>query len=175
MNPDSLILKKPYYYIKPWGGRGLANNKTAALVEKMTAPVIETLGYDLVDVEYTKEGSRYILRFFIDKPGGINHDDCELVSGEVGTLLDEEDPIPNAYYLEVSSPGLERPLKKNSDFLRYKGYMIKVTTFAPIEGKKKIIGKLAGLVDGNIVLEDKDKTLSIPLEQIASARLHVDF
>lgn len=153
----------------------MANNKTAALVERMAAPVIEELGYDLVDVEYTKEGSRYILRFFIDKTGGINHDDCELVSREVGILLDEKDPIPNAYYMEVSSPGLERPLKKNRDFLRYKGYMIKVTTFAPIEGKKKIIGKLVDLVDDYIVLEDKGRTLSIPLKQMASARLHVDF
>lgn len=152
----------------------MANNNTAALVEKITAPVIEELGYDLVDVEYIKEGDRYILRFFIDKPGGINHDDCELVSKELDVLLDEKDPILHTYYMEVSSPGLERPLNKNSDFIRYKGYMIRVTTYVPIEGKKKIIGKLLGLEEDNVVLECKDSIRSIPLKQMASARLHID-
>ncbi len=152
----------------------MVNNNTATLVEKVTAPVVEELGYELVDVEFVKEGGRHILRFYIDKPEGILHDDCELVSRELDALLDEIDPIPQNYYLEVSSPGLERPLKKTRDFIRFKDRMIKVTTFVPVEGRKKLIGKLLGLEDGNIILEVKGSTVAIPQKLVASARLHVD-
>ncbi len=153
----------------------VANNSVAAVVESISAPVVEDLGLELVDVEYVKEGGRRILRVFIDKPGGVSHDDCEAVSKRLDTLLDEKDPIPQSYYLEVSSPGIERPLKKLRDFQRFTGHMIRVTTFAPLAGRKMFTGKLAGVEDGALILEENGNAFSISLDQVASARLHVEF
>ncbi|MCL6611895.1 MAG: ribosome maturation factor RimP [Peptococcaceae bacterium] len=153
----------------------MANNSVAAVVENLSVPVVEELGLELVDVEYVKEGGRRILRVYIDKPGGVSHEDCEAVSKRLDALLDEEDPIPQSYYLEVSSPGLERPLKKPGDFQRFNGRMIRVTTFAALEGRKKFTGRLAGVEEGSLVLEEEGNRVSIPLNQVASARLHVEF
>lgn len=153
----------------------MANNSVAAVAENISAPVVEEMGLELVDVEYLKEGGRRILRVYIDKPGGVGHDDCEAVSKRLDALLDEKDPIPQSYYLEVSSPGIERPLKKLRDFQRFAGHMIRVTTFAPLEGRKKFTGRLAGVEEGALILEDNGNPVSIPLDQVASARLHVEF
>lgn len=153
----------------------VANNSVAAVAENISAPVVEEMGLELVDVEYLKEGGRRILRVYIDKPGGVGHDDCEAVSKRLDALLDEKDPIPQSYYLEVSSPGIERPLKKLRDFQRFAGHMIRVTTFAPLEGRKKFTGRLAGVEEGALILEDNGNPVSIPLDQVASARLHVEF
>ncbi len=153
----------------------VANNGVAAVVERISAPVVESLGMELVDVEYVKEGGRRILRVYIDKPGGVSHEDCEVVSKRLDVLLDREDPIPQSYYLEVSSPGIERPLKKMRDFQRFTGHMVRVTTFAALEGRKKFTGRLAGVEEGTLVLEQKGNTITIPMDRIASARLHVEF
>ena len=106
----------------------------AAVVERLSAPVVEELGMELVDVEFVKEGGRWMLRVYIDKPGGIGLDDCERVSQSLDTMLDEKDPIPQTFYLEVSSPGIERPLKKLRDFQRFCGHRVNVSTYAPLEG-----------------------------------------
>ena len=150
-------------------------NSVANVVGELTAPVAEELGLELVDVEFLKEGGRWILRVFIDKPGGVGHSDCEALSQRLDVLLDEADPIAGTYYLEVSSPGVERPLKKQEDFRRFSGHMVNVTTYAPCEGKKKFTGKLAG-TDGELLfLEEEGKRISIPLEQVSSAKLFVKF
>ncbi|MFZ5642397.1 MAG: ribosome maturation factor RimP [Bacillota bacterium] len=153
----------------------VVKNNVAAVVEEITEPVANELGLELVDVEFIKEGGRWILRVFIDKPGGISHTDCELLSQRLDLLLDEKDPIPQSYYLEVSSPGIERPLKKPEDFRRFSGQMVNITTYAPFEGRKKFTGKLEGTGEGNLFLDEEGKRLSIPMNQISSARLHVKF
>ncbi len=151
------------------------SNNIASSLFKLSAPLIHELGYELVDVEFIKEGDMHVLRFYIDKVDGIKHEDCEIVSRKLDVLLDEKDLIPQAYYMEVSSPGLERPLKKVDDFIRFKGHIVKVTTFSPINGKKKIIGSLLGLDNDLLLLEEKGQIVSIPIKQMASCRLHVDF
>ncbi len=130
---------------------------------------------ELVDVEYVKEGPDWVLRVFIDKPGGVEIDDCELVSRELSERLDDTDPIPGAYLLEVSSPGLERPLKSEADFQRFAGELVKVTTFVPVAGQKEWQGTLLGLTDGKVQLETSSGTVEVPQEQLASARLAVQF
>ncbi|RYD06553.1 hypothetical protein N752_02485 [Desulforamulus aquiferis] len=103
-------------------------------------PVINELNLELVDVDYVKEGGNWYLRVFIDKLGGVDLDDCQTASEKVDVVLDELDPISQAYFLEVSSPGIERPLKKPADFERFKGHLINVTTYAPIDGNKSFKG-----------------------------------
>ena len=152
----------------------MAKNKLAEHVEGLAAPVVIDLGMELVDVEYVKEGSQWYLRIFIDKPGGIFVDDCQAVSREVSRLMDEEDPIPNAYILEVSSPGLDRPLKKAGDYERFRGYKVVLTTYAPLNGKKSFSGRLEGLAEQGVILNVDGSEYVIPMEQVASARLAVD-
>lgn len=130
---------------------------------------------ELVDVEYVKEGQDWVLRVFIDKPEGIDIEDCEAVSRKLGEELDVVDPIPGSYLLEVSSPGLERPLKSDGDFVRFAGKLVAVATYAPYQGRKQWQGKLLGLVDGKIQLETDKGILEVPKEQVASARLAVEF
>ncbi|HIV16885.1 MAG TPA: ribosome maturation factor RimP [Candidatus Alectryocaccobium stercorigallinarum] len=110
--------------------------------EKLILPIIEENGFELVDVEYVKEGSDWYLRAYIDKPGGININDCELVSRAFSDRLDEEDFIEDAYILEVSSPGLGRPIKKQKDFKRNLGKEIEFKSYKSINGKKEFSGVL---------------------------------
>ncbi len=152
----------------------MARNKVAAVVEEISAPVIEDLGLELVEVEFLKEGGRWILRVYIDKPGGISHADCEMVSKKLDPLLDEKDIVPHTYYLEVSSPGMERPLKKLADFQRFRGRMVRVTTYTPLEGRKKFTGRLGEIMGGAVVIEEEGGSRAVPLEQVASARLHIE-
>ncbi|HHP51404.1 MAG TPA: ribosome maturation factor RimP [Moorella mulderi] len=146
--------------------------KLAEVVRNKLEPAIENLGYELIDWEYGKEGGRYILRLYIDQPGGISLDDCERVSEVVGNILDQEDPIPHSYNLEVSSPGLERPLKKEKDFVRLAGRKIKLRLFTPIQGQRQFQGKLLGCREGKIEVElPGGQRMTLELDQIASARL----
>ena len=149
--------------------------KVEDMVREITEPVIGELGLELVDVEYVKEGPAWFLRLFIDKPEGITHDDCQAVSAKVGHLLDEKDPIPMAYVFEVSSPGIDRPLKNPRDFERFKGNKVRATTFAPIEGRKEFIGELLGLVDDQVLIEIDGKQIALPMQQTAKVRLEADF
>ena len=110
--------------------------------EKILIPIVEEYGFELVDVEYVKEGSTWYLRAYIDKPGGISIDDCEAVSRRLSDILDEKDYIDEAYILEVSSPGLGRPLKKEKDFKRSLGEEVEIRTYRMIEKQKEFTGIL---------------------------------
>jgi ribosome maturation factor RimP len=141
-------------------------------VTDLAEPVANQSGLELVDVTFRKEGGRFMLRVFIDKPEGVTVDDCEFMSKKLSVLLDEVDPIGPSYYLEVSSPGLDRPLKKGSDFERFKGRNVTIHTFAPIAGRKRFTGILGGIKDNEVQLDlGADGMLSIPRQDISQARL----
>ena len=144
-------------------------------VERLVRPVAEQAGLELWDVEFANENNRWYLRIFIDKPGGVDHEDCRFVSEKIDPLLDEEVPVGHSYTLEVSSPGVERPLKKVTDFERYLGSEIRVTTFANVNGRKKNEGRLTGVDPDGVLVVIDDKPVAIPFKQIVSARLKVVF
>lgn len=144
--------------------------------EALLLPIMERTGFELVDVEYVKEGSNYYLRAYIDKEGGITIDDCETVSRELSDLLDVEDFIPEAYFLEVSSPGLGRQLKKEKDFARSIGEDVEVKLYKPLDKQKEFEGKLVSYDEENIVLGiSEEETLIIPRESIAMIKLAIHF
>jgi len=154
----------------------MAGKKVESIVEKLAIPIVEKYAFDLVDVEYVKEGGNWYLRVFIDKPGGITIDDCQLVSEELGEEIDKIDPIKQAYFFEVSSPGLDRPLKKEKDFIRYTGQDVEVKTYEPMNGKKVFEGELLGLKDGIIRIRCKDSTeIEFEREKVASVKRVVRF
>ena len=139
-------------------------------------PIIEQNQFELVDVEYVKEGGTWYLRAYIDKPGGITVDDCEVVSRALSDLLDKHDFIEDAYVLEVSSPGLGRPLKKEKDFARSIGEEVDVRTFRAIGHQKEFTGILRDYDKEKIVLEMEDQELlEIARADIALIRLSFDF
>ncbi|MBI5746520.1 MAG: ribosome maturation factor RimP [Nitrospirae bacterium] len=139
-------------------------------------PIVDSLGYELIDVEYLAGGNRAKLRLFIDKEGGVTLDDCEKASRYIGYALDVEDPMPTPYVLEVSSPGLDRPLKKPSDYERYKGRLVKIKTKAPVNNQMVFIGRLSGIINEKVEIKlDGEKALSISLDDIRLARLEVEF
>src|SRR5438093_832153 len=153
-------------------GMGEERSRVRQLVEE----VVESQGYELVDVEFKGAGKSSLLRIFIDKPAGISHEDCELVSEQVGTVLDVEDLIPFSYTLEVSSPGLDRKLFKEADYIRFAGKLAKIQTRIPLEHQRVFRGRLKGLQDGKILLElPKGDLLEIPLDVVAEARLEFDW
>ncbi len=137
-------------------------------------PAIERLGYELTDLELKFSGRQAVLRLFIDRPAGVGLDDCEKVSRAVSALLDVEDPLPGRYYLEVSSPGLDRKLTKPAHFQRFTGETLKVQLRFPIEGRRRFRGQLLSADDRNIVLEVDGTQHSLPLATIDSARLVPD-
>ena len=144
--------------------------------EELIAPIIEQNPFELVDVEYVQEGGTWYLRAYIDKPGGITVDDCEVVSRALSDLLDKHDFIEDAYVLEVSSPGLGRPLKKEKDFARSIGEEVDVRTFRAISHQKEFTGILRDYDKEKIVLEMEDQELlEIARADIALIRLSFDF
>ncbi|MFZ5818080.1 MAG: ribosome maturation factor RimP [Bacillota bacterium] len=150
------------------------------MVEEVARPFLEERGLELVGVELVKEGANRYLRVYIDKEGGVTFDDCEAVSRAVDARLDELLPNPPYEFFEVSSPGLERPLKRDADFARYAGRTVAVSTYAPVDGQKSFVGELVGLVDGNVVLrltqgKVQGREIALDRKLVASARLHVDF
>src|SRR5437773_10672207 len=133
-------------------------------------------GLELVHWEKVGPRNNFVLRIYIDKPGGVSHGDCEAVSHQVGSLLDLEDLIAHRYILEVSSPGIERGLYKRADYERFAGSRIKLRTSAPIDGQRNFRGKLMGLVGDNISLDaDGRGRLEIPYEQIVKANIEYQF
>jgi ribosome maturation factor RimP len=133
-------------------------------------------GLELVHWETAGPRNNFVLRIYIDKPGGVSLGDCEAVSNQVGTLLDVEDLIANRYVLEVSSPGIERGLYKRADYQRFAGSRLKLRTIEPIDGQRNFRGKLLGLVGDNISFEaDGRGQLEIPYEQIAKANIEYQF
>lgn len=150
------------------------------LVEEVARPFAEERGLELVGVELAKEGANRYLRVYIDKEGGVSFDDCEAVSRAVDSRLDAMLPDPPYEYFEVSSPGLERPLKHDTDFARYAGRQVAVSTYAPIDGQKSFVGELVGLVDGHVVIrlsegQDKGQELALERKQVAGVRLRIEF
>ena len=154
----------------------MAKEQVENLVEKLVTDIIQDSVLELVDVEYVKERDWY-LRVFLDKPGGVEVEDCQGVSEQLEDKLDQLDPIKESYYLEVSSPGLDRPLKKERDFVRHKGDKVEVHTFLPMDGKKMLVGTLLGLSeDGQIQLSIIDGTqVVIPRDKASLIRLHLEF
>lgn len=144
------------------------------LVTDWTRDIVGGTELELVEVEYVKEPSGWILRVYIDKPGGVDLEDCRQVSEALDQKLDEEDPIPGPYFLEVSSPGLERPLKKRSDYERFAGRLVQIRTFSALHGRKRFEGVLGGLNGENVVLEWEGETIEIPLELISKANLALE-
>ncbi|ACB85023.1 ribosome maturation factor RimP [Natranaerobius thermophilus] len=141
-------------------------------IENIIEPAVRDLGYDLVDVELIMENQKWVLRVYIDHGKGIGLDDCELVSNSLDQLLDEHDPIPHSYVLEVSSPGAERPLKKKKDFVNFAGKKVQIKTYVKLDGRKNFKGKLLGLEDEHVVLETFNSgEVKIPLDKIAKANL----
>lgn len=143
-------------------------------LQKLIEPTIERLGYELTDLEVRLSGQGGLLRLTIDKPDGIDLDDCEKVSHAVSALLDVEDPVPGNYSLEVSSPGLDRKLTKVEHFQRFEGETLKVTMRFPIEGRRRFRGTLVSSDDENIVVEVDGESHSLPLTMIDTARLVPD-
>ena len=145
-------------------------------VRELVQQVVEGQGYELVDVEFKGAGNNSLLRVYIDKADGISHEDCELVSEQVGTVLDVEDLIPFSYTLEVSSPGLDRKLFKDADYIRFAGKLAKIQTRIPLEHQKVFRGRLRGLQEGKILLElPAGSSLEIPLDVVQEARLEFDW
>jgi ribosome maturation factor RimP len=145
-------------------------------LRRLIQDIVEGQGYELVDVEFKGAGKNSILRIFIDEPAGISLRDCELVSEQVGTVLDVEDLIPFSYTLEVSSPGLERKLVKESDYTRFGGKLARIQTRIPLRQQKVFRGRLQGLHEGKVRLElPKGDLLEIPLDVIDQARLEFDW
>jgi len=138
-------------------------------------PAVTALGCELVGIEYRPSGAHSLLRVYIDRPDGITVDDCSAVSYQVSGLLDVEDPVPGHYTLEVSSPGLDRPLFQAHDFERYAGHEVKVRMRFPVAGQRNFRGLLQGLQEQQVVIQERDgKQVSLPLEQIEQARLVPD-
>jgi len=153
-------------------------------IRQIITPVLEEAGLELVDVELKGLGKNLVLTIFIDKDGGVNLDHCAEVSHEVGTLLDVEDVIPGSYRLEVSSPGLDRPLKKAQDYIKFAGKLAKIKTRVKCDPdgcgreRKTFRGRLLGLEEGIIRIELDGQTgspVSIPLENVEKANLELDF
>ncbi|HEX7055747.1 MAG TPA: ribosome maturation factor RimP [Bacilli bacterium] len=142
-------------------------------VEQLVRPFLEKENFELVGVEYVKEGSNRFLRVFIDKEGGIEIDDCGKVSEYLSAKLDETDPIAESYILEVSSPGAERPLKNDRDFANAVGKNVFVTTYEPIAESKEFTGKLLSFADGVLTVRAGEREYAIPVGKVASARLTI--
>lgn len=144
--------------------------------EEILLPIIEEHGFELVDVEYVKEGSTWYLRAYIDKPGGITIDDCETVSRRLSDILDEKDYIEDAYILEISSPGLGRPLKKEKDYKRSLGKEVEIRTYRMVEKQKEFTGILKAYDEGTVTIGTENGTEKIfDKSDIALIRLAFDF
>lgn len=144
-------------------------------VAAFAQPIVEEHGCSLWDVEYVREGSDYILRLYIDKEGGVDIADCEAVSRAVDPILDERDPIPGSYQFEVCSAGLERALKRESDFQQFMGSPITVKLYRPHNGLKEIPGILRRYEDGRVTVEAGKETITFEKSQVALVRLRVEF
>lgn len=169
------------FYCKWTWGDNLSNNDVIAAVTTLVTPILDQYDFELFDLEFTKEGQSWYLRVYIDKPGGITLEDCATVSDQLSEALDnvDPDPIPQAYFLEVSSPGAERPLKRERDYENALNEYINVSLYQAIEGKKVYEGTLIELTPDELTLDYLDKTrhkqITIDRQKIAKARLAIKF
>ncbi|GGI41813.1 ribosome maturation factor RimP [Mammaliicoccus stepanovicii] len=152
-------------------------SKVAAHVEEIIQPILEELNYELVDVEYVKEGPDFYLRIAIDKDGGVDLNDCTIASEKISEVMDNSDPIKEPYFMDVSSPGAERPLKKEKDYLNAIDQPVFISLYEPIDGDKDWLGVLKDVTEESITLEVKIKTrkkdITLPRTKIAKARRSV--
>ena len=143
--------------------------------EALLSPIVESNGFELVDVEYVKEAGNWYLRGFIDKPGGITVNDCETVSRAFSDRLDEDDFIEDSYIMEISSPGLDRPLKKEKDFARSIGKLVEIRTYRPIEKQKEFCGELTAYDNNSVTIDEEGTPRTFDKKDIALVRLAIDF
>jgi len=144
-------------------------------VRNTAREIVEFAGMELVHLEMKREPGGLLLRLYIDKEGGITLDDCARISRQLSVQLDVEDPIEDRYTLEVSSPGLDRPLFSDGDFDRFRGRKIRLSTHVPLEGRRNYLGRLEGIVDGSVRLTlDDGRQVAIPRDQVAKARLEIE-
>ena len=149
----------------------MAEDRIITVVENFAGSVLEDMGLELVEVQFRRESGGWILRLFIDRPGGVDVDDCASVSRQISTYLEVEDCIDYAYSLEVSSPGLERPLKRKEDFIRFSGRKARIKLKDPVDGQRVFLGMLRA-VNGNVLLLDIDgRQMEIVFDTIQRARL----
>lgn len=158
------------------GGKMSRKEEYEQRAEALLAPIVEANGFELVDVEYVKEGGNWYLRAYIDKPGGIAVDDCELVSRAFSDILDEKDYIEDSYIFEVSSPGLGRPLKKEKDFKRSLGEEVEIRTYRAVDRQKEFVGILTDYDKDTVTIQMEDETKrTFDRSEIALIRLAFDF
>lgn len=146
-------------------------SKNAARLQDLIEPVVTALGYELVGVVYVPQGRHSLLRVYIDSAVGITLDDCERVSHQVSGVLDVEDPVTGQYQLEVSSPGLDRPLFSVEHFVRFTGRCAKLRLHTPLNGRRNFTGVLSGVRDGQVVIVDDGAEFALPFESIDKAQL----
>lgn len=155
------------------------SKSVTGIMKELVTPIVDEMNLELVDIEYVKEGKNWFLRVFVDSETGVDIEECGQLSEKLSEKLDEIDPIPHNYFLEVSSPGAERPLKNAKDFEKSVGKNVLVKTYEPIEGEKQFEGQLTSFDGENVTLNIKVKTrtkqITIPFEKIAKARLAVSF
>ena len=149
--------------------------KITEQVWQFAEPLVQAQGCSLWDVEYVREGGEWFLRLYIDKDGGVDIDDCEAVSRAVDPVLDEKDPIPESYRFEVCSAGLERVLKRPSDFERFQGEPVLVKLYRPRDGRKEFPGVLKGYRDGDVTLSAGGREITFEKAEVALVRLRVEF
>ena len=150
---------------------GLSDAKLTQLLQ----PLVEDLGYEFVGLEHSSNPKNPALLIYIDKPESITVDDCERVSREVAALLDVEDPIPGHYNLEVSSPGLDRPLFTLEQFERFRGEQVRLSLYAPLDGRRKFKGRILGAGSGKVRLDQDGTEVELEMGNIAKARLVPDY
>ncbi len=146
-------------------------SKVTEAVEALAKPIVEDEGCSLWSVEYVREAGRWFLRVFIDKEGGVDVADCERISRRLDPILDEADPIPDSYVFEVGSAGIERELKRPSDFEAFMGTEVELKLYQPINGRKSVVGILKAYENGDVTVDDN----TFKKQQIAQVRLHPKF
>ncbi len=165
----------PAYRGRRWQGEDWkVSNGTESIIaaiEEYAGPILDDAGLELVEIQFRREGHGWVLRIFIDKEQGVTIDDCARVSREINTWLDVEDLIEHAFHLEVSSPGLERPLKKSADYERFAGRKARIKLKELRDDRRVFIGILGPVLDNEVTLIVDDKTVCIAFEEIARARL----
>lgn len=149
-------------------------NNIEKQIWQMAEPIVRVCGAELIDVEYVLEAGSWYLRIYLDRETPVDHDLCEMVSEKVSAALDIHDPIEQSYYLEISSPGLERPLKREEDFVRYAGQEIMVRLYSPKDGSKEFAGILGGMDERGLILIQDGKEICFDLNEVAKAHLVAD-
>jgi ribosome maturation factor RimP len=134
-------------------------------------PVVKGMGFDLIEIEHFPNPKHGVLRLYIDKEGGVNVDDCSTVSRQISALIDVEDPVSGQYNLEISSPGVDRPLRRLVDFQRFTGSLVKLKTVMPLEGQRNFKGRLLEASEETLVIETDDEEISLPMSTIDKARI----